>query len=482
METLNLQTLVSGTAQALMEASASDYYQRVFKTLGRQLLAYADIHETDGFSMDFGLQFLEDHYHMSEKIAAKKWPIIYSRCINFISDYQRTGHIVLCFGVIKKVYIIPEGFQKSTSEYLDYRKKIGISDKTNRLSLLYLERFFDFLDGEEIHSPSGITIRHVHLFLKYIGTMEKSSICANMRAVRYYLKYCYENSYMADGLFSKIPNVYYNRQSRLPSSYTTARALTCCPRISHCRAYNSTANDVTEQVIKGNIALIKHTDNGETQIETPEVGAEFSVYLKSAGSYDAAKDTERDYLVCDENGYAATKDLPYGIYTVHQVKGWDGRELLSDFDVYIAKNGQTYRYLANNANFESYIKIVKVDAETGKVIPYAGAGFQLYRPDGSLITQTFTYPEVTTIDTFYTNDEGTLITPEKLEYGSGYSLVEVFAPYGYTLNSEPVYFDVTQDASTDEDGVTVIEVIFQRTYRLYFVSEKGRSTKLNISA
>ena len=223
--------------------------------------------------------------------------------------------------------------------------------------------------------------------------------------------------------------------------------------------YNSTANDVTEQVIKGNIALIKHTDDGETQIETPEVGAEFSVYLKSAGSYDAAKDTERDYLTCDENGFAQTKDLPYGIYTVHQVKGWDGRELLPDFDVYIAKNGQTYRYLANNANFESYIKIVKVDAETGKVIPYAGAGFQLYRPDGSLITQTFTYPEVTTIDTFYTNDEGTLITPEKLEYGSGYSLVEVFAPYGYTLNSEPVYFDVTQDASTDEDGVTVIEVI-----------------------
>ena len=223
--------------------------------------------------------------------------------------------------------------------------------------------------------------------------------------------------------------------------------------------YNSTANDVTEQVIKGNIALIKHTDYGETQIETPEAGAEFEVFLKSAGGYGAAKDTERDYLVCDENGYAQTKDLPYGIYTVHQVKGWDGRELLPDFDVYIAKDGQTYRYLANNANFESYIKIVKVDAETGKVIPYAGAGFQLYRPDGSLITQTFTYPEITTIDTFYTNDEGTLITPEKLEYGSGYSLIEVFAPYGYTLNSEPVYFDVTQDASTDEDGVTVIEVI-----------------------
>lgn len=223
--------------------------------------------------------------------------------------------------------------------------------------------------------------------------------------------------------------------------------------------YNAIASDVGEQIIKGRIALIKHTDDGDTGLETPEAGAEFEVFLKAAGSYDAAKDTERDYLICDENGFAETKDLPYGIYTVHQVKGWDGRELLPDFDVYIAKNGEVYRYLANNANFESYIKIIKVDAETGKIIPYAGAGFQLYRPDGTLITQSFTYPEPVTIDTFYTNDEGWLITPEKLEYGTGYSLVEVYAPYGYVVNSEPVYFDVVQDASTDEGGIAVIEVI-----------------------
>ena len=227
--------------------------------------------------------------------------------------------------------------------------------------------------------------------------------------------------------------------------------------------YNTTANDVTEQIIKGRIAIIKHTDDGETQLETPEAGAEFAVFLKAAGSYDSTKASERDYLTCDENGFAETKALPYGIYTVHQTKGWDGRELLADFDVYIAKDGQTYRYLANNRNFESYIKIVKVDAETGKVIPLAGAGFRIYRPDGSLITQTFTYPAVTTIDTFYTNSDGYLITPEKLEYGTGYSLVEVSAPYGYTLNSEPVYFDVTADNATEENAVTVVEVTKSNT-------------------
>ena len=222
--------------------------------------------------------------------------------------------------------------------------------------------------------------------------------------------------------------------------------------------HNQTANDVNEQVIKGNIAIIKHTDDGETKIETPESGATFEIYLKSAGSYTASEEDERDIIVCDENGFGQTKDMPYGVYTVHQTSGWEGRELMKDFDVFIAQNGQTYRYLINNANFESYIKVVKVDAESGKTIPYAGAGFQIYDPTGNLVTMSFTYPTPTTIDTFYTDANGCLVTPEKLEYGKGYSLVEVQAPYGYVLDSTPVYFDVTQDNATEESGVTVIKV------------------------
>lgn len=58
--------------------------------------------------------------------------------------------------------------------------------------------------------------------------------------------------------------------------------------------------NVTEDVVKGNFAILKHSDDGSTQIETPEVGAEFEVYLKSSGSYADAKDSEKDYLVCDE--------------------------------------------------------------------------------------------------------------------------------------------------------------------------------------
>ena len=232
--------------------------------------------------------------------------------------------------------------------------------------------------------------------------------------------------------------------------------------------FNSTANDVTEQVIKGNIAIIKHTDNGETQIETPETGAAFEVFRKAAGSFDAAKETERDILTCDENGFAQTKDMPYGIYTVRQTSGWEGRELMKPFDVFISKDGQTYRYLINNANFESYIKVVKKDAETGNTIPYAGAGFQIYDPNGNLVKMTFTYPEVTTIDTFYTTADGELITPQTLEYGKGYSLVEVQAPYGYVLNSEPVYFDVMQENSEIDSGITL---------HIAFMKAQGYSTR-----
>lgn len=220
---------------------------------------------------------------------------------------------------------------------------------------------------------------------------------------------------------------------------------------------NSISMGVTEDILKGKISIIKHTDDGSTKIETPEKGAEFQVYLKSSGSYAKATESERDTLVCDEYGFAETKDLPYGTYTVHQTKGWNGTEFISDFDVFISENNKTYKYLINNASLESYVKIVKVDSETGKQIPYAGAGFQIYDPNDKLVTMTYTYPEVTTIDTFYTNSDGYLITPETLPYGKGYSVVEVQAPYGYILDSTPVSFDITAENTSEENGVTIVK-------------------------
>ncbi|MCD8379166.1 MAG: Cys-Gln thioester bond-forming surface protein [Lachnospiraceae bacterium] len=227
--------------------------------------------------------------------------------------------------------------------------------------------------------------------------------------------------------------------------------------------------DSYEQVIKGKISIIKHSDDGSTQIETPEEGAEFEVYLTSAGNYDNAKETERDILVCDADGFAETKDLPYGIYTVHQTAGKDEAEFMEDFTVYIAKDGQTYKYLLNNAPYTAYIKVVKADAETGKTIPLTGAGFEIYDANGDKVSMSYTYPTLTTIDTFYVSEDGYLITPQMLDAGE-YTLVEVQAPYGYVLDSTPILFTVTTKDNEELEGLNVI------TVTAYDTAQKGTIT------
>lgn len=231
---------------------------------------------------------------------------------------------------------------------------------------------------------------------------------------------------------------------------------------------HNTAPSITsqEQVKKGKFTVLKTTGNGTGAYEF-ETGAEFEVYLKSSGSYDNAKDYERDRLVCGTDGTATTKELPYGIYTVHQTKAWDGRQFTLDFDVFVGAENNDYKmFPLNNSVFESYIRIVKKDSETGNTIPYAGAGFQIYDKNGDLVTMRSTYPNNMEIDTFYTNSEGYLMTPETLLYGKGYFLQEVQAPKGYVINNQRIEFDVVQENS-QTDTITVIEI------PCYDVPQKG---------
>lgn len=212
--------------------------------------------------------------------------------------------------------------------------------------------------------------------------------------------------------------------------------------------HNPISMTVTEDVIKGNIAIIKHSDDGSTQIETPEVGAEFEVYLKSSGSYEAAKDSEKDYLVCDENGYAATKKLPYGIYVVHQTKGWESTEYMEDFEVVISENEKEYFYLLNDAVKKSFVKIVKKDAETGNVIPVSGIGFKVWDcANSEYISQKIYYPSEMILDTFYTDESGSLMLPQELAYGD-YELHEVQSAEGYVLDKNPVPFTIDGSVET----------------------------------
>jgi len=205
---------------------------------------------------------------------------------------------------------------------------------------------------------------------------------------------------------------------------------------------NAVKMTVKEEVIKGKISLIKHSDDGTTQIETPEEGAEFEIYLKSAGSYEKAKDTEKDYLICDKNGFDETKLLPYGIYIVHQTKGWENTELMQDFEVVISENEKNYFYLINDAVLKSYVKIVKKDAETGKTICASGIGFKIWDcANERYIEQKINYPSEMVLDTFYTDESGTLMLPCELVYGN-YELHEVQTANGYVLDETPVPFTV----------------------------------------
>lgn len=226
--------------------------------------------------------------------------------------------------------------------------------------------------------------------------------------------------------------------------------------------------DSYEDIIKGKVAIIKHCDDGSTKIETPEVGAEFEVYLKAACSYENAEETERDILVCDENGFAETKDLPYGEYTVKQTKGWDGKELLAPFTVFVSEDGQVYRFLINNAPYEALIEIVKKDAETGKIIPAAGIGFKVRDTDtGEYIVQHINYPTPVDIDTYYTDVTGKLMMPEKLPYGN-YEIIEQCTAYGYVLDSAPIAFKVD-----GEKTVVTVEKFNMPQKGIVNISKKG---------
>lgn len=197
-----------------------------------------------------------------------------------------------------------------------------------------------------------------------------------------------------------------------------------------------------EQVIKGTLRLTKHTDKGETGIETPEEGAEFQVYLTRAGSYAAAKSSERDILTIDKNGLVLSKGLPYGTYTIHQTKGWEGKEFVTDFSVFVSANGQVYAFILNNRVFEALITVMKKDVETGRVIPASGIGFKVRNTDtGKYVVQHINYPTPQDISIYYTDVTGKLMMPSALEYGH-YELIEVATAYGYVLDSTPVPFTV----------------------------------------
>ena len=209
--------------------------------------------------------------------------------------------------------------------------------------------------------------------------------------------------------------------------------------------------EVHNKVIEGQISVVKHTDLPDPnvdppnpQIQQPLDGIKFEVFLKAAGSYNSALPTERDLLITNDDGYAISKKLPYGIYTVKELPDEQGRDvkLVDPFDVFISTEGRIYRYILEDPTFTSLVKIIKVDAETGKTVPAAGVSFKVWDvAKGTWVVQHINYPTPVDIDVFETAPDGTLVMPEALISGD-YLLYEQEAPWGYVLTKDPVPFTI----------------------------------------
>ena len=214
--------------------------------------------------------------------------------------------------------------------------------------------------------------------------------------------------------------------------------------------YNSAETQADEDVVKGDVAIIKGMGNGKPGIVSPENNAQFQIYLASAGSYEKAKATERDILTTDLTGYAKSKKMPYGTYVVHQTAGAANTEKCPDFYVNVKENGKTYKYLLNNPEFNAYLKIVKKDSKTHQTVLKAGTTYQIYKvnEDGSetLVTQTYSNGNaIEVVDRFVTDETGEIITYEKLKAGT-YKVYEIEGPEGYRVNRQPVMVEINSNS------------------------------------
>lgn len=211
--------------------------------------------------------------------------------------------------------------------------------------------------------------------------------------------------------------------------------------------YNQITKSVDEDVIKGDVSIIKGMGNGLAGIVSPEGNAQFQIFLASAGSFEKADVDEKDILTTDIVGFAKSKKMPYGTYIVHQIKGKDNTELCPDFYVDIKENNKTYQYLLNNPEFEAYIKIVKKDSRTHQTVLKAGTTYQIYSVDKDgkekIVTQVHnTGNRFEVVDRFVTDSSGEIITFQKLKAGN-YKVYEVVGPEGYHRNTKPVTITIS---------------------------------------
>ena len=213
--------------------------------------------------------------------------------------------------------------------------------------------------------------------------------------------------------------------------------------------------DVSEKVIERDLKIFKVYASDETGFLTGEPNVTFDIYLKSSGEKVTS-------ITTDESGYA-TATLPYGTYTIKQVTSTQDHEFVEDFEITVNENADNpiYKLLAN-AEIKAKLKVIKVDAETGNVIPAAGIKFKIFDIENNEYVCQVTDKEQCV---FETNEEGILLTPLPLNSGT-YRLEEQDQELdGYLWNKEPLEFTIGEDSELidDETFGAILEVKFENS-------------------
>ena len=198
-------------------------------------------------------------------------------------------------------------------------------------------------------------------------------------------------------------------------------------------------NDLTltvkENPILGQFSISKLAVNSAAGTEAPETGATFEVFPKSVGSYEAAAESERDILTCGENGTAQSKLLPYGVYIIRQLSGWEGYVLDTTLhEVNITSDGETVSLSIRNEIYKGSLTIQKVDKDSGQALP--DARFRLLDSTGNPFAEGMT-------------DANGILLFENIPFGD-YYLEELEAPDGYKADTTPYVFSVTADGQKIE--------------------------------